>query len=168
MLAPGPAAASLAALRFPRAVADAALFLAGAFPCTWEARAGATLPGPAGAEVRRWLAVVEPAGAATVLDLALAEAWTAGPGRRRRAAAGVKKVKARVEEVLAESPPLAVRDLALDGRAVAEALGTAPGPRVGEALRYLLERVLEDPQENSPERLRAALRNWPARAGERI
>jgi tRNA nucleotidyltransferase (CCA-adding enzyme) len=168
LLAPGQAAATLAALRLPRVVADGALFLAGAFPCTWEARAEGRLPGPSGAEVRRWLAGVEPGGAATVLELASAEAWTARPERRRRAAAEVKKVKARVDEVLARSPPLAVRDLALDGRAVAEALGTAPGPRVGEALRYLLERVLEDPQENSPERLRAALRNWPARAGERI
>ena len=39
-------------------------------------------------------------------------------------------------------------------------LGVGPGPRVGAALRFLLERVLDDPAENTPERLRAALRAW--------
>jgi tRNA nucleotidyltransferase (CCA-adding enzyme) len=39
-------------------------------------------------------------------------------------------------------------------------LGVGPGPRVGAALRFLLERVLEEPAENTPERLRAALRAW--------
>ncbi len=77
-------------------------------------------------------------------------------------------VRAATAEVLAAAPPLAVRDLALDGRAVAEDLGAAPGPRVGEALRFLLDRVLESPEENTPERLRAALHDWSASGPGRI
>jgi tRNA nucleotidyltransferase (CCA-adding enzyme) len=45
---------------------------------------------------------------------------------------------------------------------VMECLGLAPGPEVGAALRHLLERVLEDPSENTPERLRARLLAWAA------
>jgi hypothetical protein len=51
---------------------------------------------------------------------------------------------------------------------VAEVLGTDPGPKVGAALRHLLDRVLESPEENEPERLRAALREWSARGGGRV
>ena len=50
--------------------------------------------------------------------------------------------------------------LALDGRAVMEILGIGPGPQVGRALRYLTERVREDPRHNTEAALRALLRRW--------
>jgi tRNA nucleotidyltransferase (CCA-adding enzyme) len=56
-------------------------------------------------------------------------------------------------------------ELALSGADVMECLGVGPGPRVGAALRHLLERVLEDPSENTPERLRERLRAWSAAQG---
>jgi tRNA nucleotidyltransferase/poly(A) polymerase len=52
--------------------------------------------------------------------------------------------------------------LALGGADVMAELGIGPGPRIGAALQHLLERVLEDPAENTPERLRAALQRWAA------
>ena len=118
--------------------------------------------------MRRWIARLGPERAGTVLELARAEARTARPDRRRAEGAKVKEVKARVEAVLAARPPLSIRDLRLGGVEVAEALGTGPGPRVGEALRHLLDRVLDEPELNDPERLRAALREWSAAAPERI
>lgn len=54
-------------------------------------------------------------------------------------------------------------DLALDGAAVMTALGCAPGPRIGEALRYLNERILDDPTCNTPPALVALLRRWNER-----
>ncbi len=57
-------------------------------------------------------------------------------------------------------------DLALDGQAVMEALGCRPGRVVGEALRFLTERVLENPACNTPEGLRSLLSTWKP-AGER-
>lgn len=65
-------------------------------------------------------------------------------------------------ERVKRSGMLALRrsDLAIDGREVMRVLGRGPGPHVGEALRYLTERVIEDPSVNSPERLRALLREW--------
>jgi len=53
-------------------------------------------------------------------------------------------------------------DLALDGAGVMAALGCGPGPRVGAALRYLMDRVLDDPSRNTPEGLRALLASFPA------
>ncbi len=56
--------------------------------------------------------------------------------------------------------PLRVSDLALNGREVGAVLGIPPGPRIGQALRFLAECVLEDPARNNPENLRALLREW--------
>jgi tRNA nucleotidyltransferase/poly(A) polymerase len=50
--------------------------------------------------------------------------------------------------------------LALDGRAVMEQLGCGPGARVGRALRFLAERVAEDPRCNTPGSLRVLLDAW--------
>jgi tRNA nucleotidyltransferase (CCA-adding enzyme) len=41
-----------------------------------------------------------------------------------------------------------------------EILRGGPGPHVGEALRHLLDRVLEDPAANTPDALAAELRRW--------
>jgi tRNA nucleotidyltransferase (CCA-adding enzyme) len=51
--------------------------------------------------------------------------------------------------------PLAVSDLAVSGDDLLEA-GVKPGPAVGEALRRLLDLVLEDPERNTREDLLAA------------
>jgi tRNA nucleotidyltransferase (CCA-adding enzyme) len=165
-LGPERAGTALGALRLSRSVSDAALSLIHVFPC--RRAAGVGLPGPEPAGIRRWIASVGPERTEALLALGAAEARATPPADRRSALAEVKKVQVRVAAVLREAPPLSVRELALDGRAVAEALGTGPGPRVGEALRHLLDRVLEHPEENAPERLRAALRDWSARGGGRI
>ena len=168
LLEPGQREADLAALRLARSVAEEALHLVRAFPCRVKRRPGAVLPGAGDAEVRRWVSRLGADRAGMVLALAGAEAQGARSDRRRGALAEVKEMKARVEAVLATRSPLSVRDLMLGGDEVAEALGTGPGPRVGEALRYLLDRVLEEPALNDPERLRAALREWSAGGTERI
>jgi tRNA nucleotidyltransferase (CCA-adding enzyme) len=159
-LGPEGAGAALGALRLPRQVSDAATALIRFFPC--QRAAGAGLPADEPVALRRWLSRVEPQRVDPLLAVAAAEARVSPPASRRRAAAEVTRLRKRVSEVLREGPPLAIRDLALDGREVAAVLGTAPGPRVGEALRHLLDRVLQDPHENEPERLRAALRDWSA------
>ena len=60
---------------------------------------------------------------------------------------------ARMEALTAVAPPLAVRDLALDGEALMQLIGRSGGPWLGELQRHLLELVLEDPSVNTPERL---------------
>jgi tRNA nucleotidyltransferase (CCA-adding enzyme) len=56
-----------------------------------------------------------------------------------------------------------VGDLAVDGREVMRLTGLQGGPAVGEALRHLLERVVEDPGTNQPRTLAAEARAWAAR-----
>jgi tRNA nucleotidyltransferase (CCA-adding enzyme) len=160
------ARAALSALRLPRQTSEAAAALVRSFPCRRRPEPG--LPAPAPASLRRWIAQVDPLRVEPLLGLAAAEARGAAPAQRERAAAEVAEVEARIAEVLRSSPPLSTRDLALDGLEVAEILGAPPGPQVGEALRYLLDRVLEDPGENDPQRLRAALLGWSAGEGGRV
>ena len=60
-----------------------------------------------------------------------------------------------LEQVLAQRPCVRAEDLALSGGDLA-ALGLS-GPDIGRAQRALLERVLADPEDNTPERLRQYL-----------
>jgi tRNA nucleotidyltransferase (CCA-adding enzyme) len=60
----------------------------------------------------------------------------------------------RLRRELRTRPPLRMEELALDGRDLI-AMGLRPGPRFGEILDALLERVLEDPSLNQRERLMA-------------
>lgn len=79
-------------------------------------------------------------------------------GAARRAK--VKALQARLEDLLAQRPPLDARALALNGHQVMAALGVGPSRAVGEATRFLLDQVLEDPSLNTPETLTRLLRKW--------
>jgi tRNA nucleotidyltransferase (CCA-adding enzyme) len=67
----------------------------------------------------------------------------------------------RIAGILAARPPLAAKDLALNGAEIMKALGVGPSPAVGEATRFLLDHVLERPDLNTPEQLRELLRTRP-------
>jgi tRNA nucleotidyltransferase (CCA-adding enzyme) len=114
------------------------------------ARAEAMVTGPAEpagpdeTAVRRWLATV---GAAADDLVALYRL-------RRRAAPGWL---GKVAEIRERRDPLTRGELAVSGRDL-EALGLR-GPRIGETLAALLDRVLEDPAVNTRERLLALARD---------
>jgi putative nucleotidyltransferase with HDIG domain len=61
----------------------------------------------------------------------------------------------RLEDVLAAARALTLKDLAVDGRDVMDALRLPPGPHIGVLLGELLECVLEDPELNRKESLLA-------------
>jgi tRNA nucleotidyltransferase (CCA-adding enzyme) len=67
----------------------------------------------------------------------------------------LRRVREHLEEIRNERAPLQVSDLAIGGAEVMERLGIPPGRQVGEILRALMERVLEDPSLNEPEKLLA-------------
>lgn len=94
-------------------------------------------PGATDADLRRILAR---AGRALAVDLAALRPDLAD---RFRAAAGA---------------PLTAADLALKGPDVMRVLGLPPGPAVGQAIRELLSRVLDDPSVNSAAALEDLLR----------
>lgn len=129
-------------LRFPNRVAEAVAHLV-----THQA-----LPDPAtdDAGLRRWLSRVDPRFVPQIFSAAEA---------RGLLPAGLRE---RVDGLLAAHPPLTTKALALDGRAIMQVLGVGPSAVVGQASRYLLDCVLEDPSQNTPEALTMALQGWRA------
>ena len=87
---------------------------------------------------------------------ALRHADVAGSGLPDRG--GNAPFEQRVRGILAERPPLGLRDLAIDGQAIIALLveagvlpaGSSGGPQVGEILQRLLDDVTERPERNEP------------------
>ena len=107
------------------------------------ARGPAAPAGPDDRAVRRWLAAVGRAAD----DLLALEAHRTGADAPWAAAAG---------DIRARGEPLTRGDLAVSG-ADLQALG-AEGPRIGELLAVLLDRVLDDPSRNDRATLLALAR----------
>jgi tRNA nucleotidyltransferase (CCA-adding enzyme) len=129
-------------LKYPTRVADAvALLVAGASQID-------PVPKWTDAQVRQFLARGVLRSWGQVLQLAEAD------GRE------VAALRAHIDRVLSENPPLEPKQLALKGLEIMEALGVGPSPIVGEASRYLFESVLETPAFNTPEGLRKLLKEW--------
>jgi tRNA nucleotidyltransferase (CCA-adding enzyme) len=157
-LAPHEAERILVALRQPRRVSASVAHLLRAHACRVE-KPPATLP-TSRTDVRRWLSRVGLDRAEAVLSLADAEARSLAPSRAGRARREVGALRKALAELKKSPPPLSTQDLALDGRAVMAILGAGPGPHVGEALRHLLDRVLEDPSLNDRGPLERELQAW--------
>jgi tRNA nucleotidyltransferase/poly(A) polymerase len=107
---------------------------------------------PAG--IRRWLLHVTPELMYDLfrLRIALCRADDAGGGGR-----DLLERWHSAHRVLLQHPVLSIGDLAVDGRDL-KALGLPPGPRFGEILRALLERVIDDPSLNERETLMRLVR----------
>jgi tRNA nucleotidyltransferase (CCA-adding enzyme) len=103
------------------------------------------------AAVRRLIRKVGRENIADLFDLRIAD-WF-GNGTNYGFPGYLRALERRVNEAIAREEAFTERDLAVDGRDVMSALGIGPGPKVGEALSYLLERVLEDQALNERERL---------------
>ncbi len=81
--------------------------------------------------------------------------------REAETGAPLEALRADLSAITREETPILGRgDLALDGVEVMQVLGLAPGRRVGEAIGYLLDRVLDDPSLNTAARLRSCLEAW--------
>ncbi len=102
--------------------------------------------------VRRLVRRIGPERLADQWELRRADAWGRGQGLHATLA-NLRALQARIDQVEAADAALKVTDLAIGGKQVMEALGCGPGPHVGCILDSLLERVLDDPDLNTPERL---------------
>jgi hypothetical protein len=100
-----------------------------------------------------------------LLALRLADARALPDPARAGEVREAQALARRCAAALRSKPPLTSSDLALDGQAVMALLGVGPGPEVGEALRHLLDRVLEDPRANTRRSLTSLLRAWRAARG---
>ena len=145
----------LARLRFPRRVVERACTLLAIHPLETN------VDGASDTSVRRLLkrAGEENVDALLALREAELDAWeTRRPEYVRAVRAELHVLRAGLARVRAAGHVALQRlDLAVDGQFVMHVLGCAPGPEVGRALRFLTDRVLEDPARNTPEALRALL-----------
>ncbi|MDY7231644.1 CCA tRNA nucleotidyltransferase [Hyalangium rubrum] len=75
------------------------------------------------------------------------------------------RLQERLRALAAAKPPLSAKELALTGGDIMATLGVGPSPIVGQATRFLLDSVLDDPTLNQSERLKEMLRTWQAGKG---
>jgi len=148
------ASARLRKLRFPRRVVETVERRLAAHPARdWPTGA---------APLRKLRRRLGEDGLAAVLALGHAELAAAADGVDIEAAAGrLARVEAALE-ALRRTGALDVEraTLAVGGSDIMRWLGCPPGPSVGRALRWLTERVAEDPTRNEPETLRALLKDY--------
>ena len=113
---------------------------------------GAAANRPSDAQLRRWAAATGRTEFSVVFRTLVARLRGGGAlGDDHVSAASVASLYRRGLRV-AYREPISVADLAIDGGDL-QRVGIAPGPRIGEILRVLLERVLEDPSLNLREPL---------------
>jgi len=153
------ARAILLALRLPAQVVALAAALIDRHGCLLAPARPAPPDSPA--ELRRWLVAAGPGRAPALLALWRADARSLRPpSRAAEELAALDGFEARLAGVERSRPPLTLAELALDGRAVMGLLALTPGTAVGEALRYLFERVLDEPSLNTREALTSELQRW--------
>lgn len=72
----------------------------------------------------------------------------------------IAKLQLRISEVREKDMALKISDLEINGNQLIEELGIEKGPKLGEVLNYLLERVLDDPILNTKESLLEEAKNY--------
>jgi len=92
-----------------------------------------------------------------LLDLRRADVVGQGMGGTTE---DVDEFEVRIKEELDKKPPFSISDLALDGNDIMRLFGLKPGPQVGKILDYLMERVLDDPQNNVKEKLESFAKEY--------
>jgi tRNA nucleotidyltransferase/poly(A) polymerase len=65
----------------------------------------------------------------------------------------LKELEGRIKDQFGGTVVTQVQDLAIDGYKVMEVLGFSPGPEVGKILKYLMEKITDDPELNEETRL---------------
>ena len=104
------------------------------------------------AAVRRFIKRVGPERVDPLLRLGNADAL--GKGRNvEEELAALKELRGRIDKTINEGNALTTQDLAIGGNDVIEHLEGGAGPIVGEILRTLLDRVIEDPSLNTRDKL---------------
>ncbi|MGW8265115.1 MAG: CCA tRNA nucleotidyltransferase [Longimicrobiales bacterium] len=104
------------------------------------------------ADLRRWLHRADPGNLASLARIWVAKARL-DDRRWGRKSGSVLSLILRLRAEIRSGAPIRSEDLALTGRDLI-ALGMKPGPRFGEILEDLMERVLDEPDLNRPDLLR--------------
>ena len=111
--------------------------------------------------LRRLLAKVGPSNIEAIAEVARARTQARAPGRLPE----LEGLIGRLRTLVAAKPPLTAKDLALNGGTIMSTLGVGPSPIVGEATRFLVEQVLDEPALNEAEKLKELLHRWQQARG---
>jgi tRNA nucleotidyltransferase (CCA-adding enzyme) len=103
-------------------------------------------------DIRRWLSSFD-ANNFTLLSPLLMATYSVSSDPDRPPVCSYPDFIQRCQEQLDAGHPLRANELAIDGNGLMAALEIAPGPRLGQLLRSLLQLVLDDPSCNRRERL---------------
>jgi len=104
-----------------------------------------------GSAVRRFIRKV---GLENIPSLfALRRADNIGSGARSPRMYALEALWQRVQEEIAAANAFSLKDLAIDGNDIMRELGIPQGPKVGQILNALFERVLDEPDLNTREKL---------------
>jgi hypothetical protein len=71
----------------------------------------------------------------------------------------IDELQQRIDRILAAKDALSIKDLAIDGNDLMQA-GVPKGKRIGDTLNYLLETVLDDPEQNTAGQLLCIARKY--------
>jgi tRNA nucleotidyltransferase (CCA-adding enzyme) len=117
------------------------------------------------AAVRRFIKRV---GTGTVDPLLrLGEADALGKGRNvEEELESLKELRGRIDQAIEEGSALTTQDLAIGGNDVIPLLDGGAGPMVGQILRTLLDRVIEDPALNTRDKLMPIAEDLAAKQGQ--
>lgn len=80
--------------------------------------------------------------------------------RHKIGTAYLEELQRRIDKVIAEENALHITDLKIDGNDVMRTLKIKPGPKVGQVLSALLEKVLDDPKLNDPKTLLGIVKSY--------
>jgi tRNA nucleotidyltransferase (CCA-adding enzyme) len=99
--------------------------------------------------LRRFISKVNPEDIFDLIDLRLADKKG---GRYPKKVYGVLQLRENIKKEIAKKPPFTGKDLALDGHNIMS-LGFKPGPIIGDIQRFLVDKVLDEPELNTKEDL---------------
>ncbi len=94
-----------------------------------------------------------------LLDLRRADVEAQGRGGTTE---DVDRFEQEIRAELERKPPLSTSDLEINGYDVMELLDLKPGPSVGRILNHLLDRVIDDPDNNTADTLRSLAKEFYA------
>lgn len=97
--------------------------------------------------IRRFINKVGPDDIMDLIDLRIADKKG---GRYPDSMMGIIKLRNRIQEELDKKPPMTPKDLAVTGHDIM-ALGIKAGPIIGKIQKFLVEKVLDDPELNKKE-----------------
>ncbi len=69
----------------------------------------------------------------------------------------IDRVEEKAISILESKVPLSIKELAVDGRDLIQEFSLKPGKEIGDMLKFLLDKVLENPEINSKEELLAII-----------